>query len=407
MIDTSRRDATGRAAFSPQTSGTVAAAGGFAARLGLFFAALFVLVGIVTPFFPVWLAAKGLDSGQIGLVLAAPLLVRIAAVPLAARLADRRGALREALIAVCFATAVAYVAVALADGFVAILAAVVLMAIVNAPAIALTDAYALRGLKDSGRAYGPVRLWGSLAFIVANIGAGLTLDILPARHLIVLILAAAAMVALAALILSPIRPTAAAPAHGERARDLLRQPVFLAVIVAAGLVQSSHAVYHGFSTIAWSAAGFDGLTIGLLWALGVAAEIVLFALSGWLPPACGPLVLLLIGAAGAVLRWTAMAFDPPGWALPALQILHALSFGATHLGTVGFLAQAASERLGATAQGLFYLALSPLMAVTMGASGFLYAAYGAGAYAAMALAAAVALVLTAFALRANPAQRQA
>lgn len=406
MIDSSRRGATGRPPFSPHSS-AAAAAGGFAARLGLFFAALFVLVGIITPFFPVWLAAKGLDTGQIGLVLAAPLLARIAAVPLAARLADRHGTLRETLVVLCFATAAAYGAVAFSSGFAGLLAAVALMAAVNAPVIALTDAYALRGLKDSGRAYGPVRLWGSLAFIAANIGAGLALDILPAEHLIALVVAAAATVAFASLALRPMRPAAPAPAQRERARDLLRQPVFLAVIVAAGLVQSSHAVYYGFSTIAWSAAGFDGLAIGLLWALGVVAEIVLFALSGRLPPALGPLVLLLLGAVGAALRWAVMAFDPPGWMLPFLQVLHALSFGATHLGTVGFLAQAAPERLGATAQGLFYLALGPLMAAMMGASGFLYAAYGAGSYAAMALAAAGAVALTAFALCASRAQRQA
>src|SRR6185436_19652088 len=76
----------------------------FSVRLGLFFAAYFVLIGIQTPFFPVWLAAKGLDARQIGIVLAAPMVVRFFVVPVATRLADRRNALRSALILCTFAT---------------------------------------------------------------------------------------------------------------------------------------------------------------------------------------------------------------------------------------------------------------------------------------------------------------
>jgi len=72
-------------------------------------------------------------------------------------------------------------------------------------------------------------------------------------------------------------------------------------------------------------------------ALGVIAEIVLFAYSGRLPPFFQPTMLLIVGAIGATLRWGAMALDPPAMALPFVQLLHALSFGATHLGALGFV----------------------------------------------------------------------
>jgi MFS transporter, PPP family, 3-phenylpropionic acid transporter len=70
---------------------------GFATRLAALYAALFILGGIQLPFLPVWLKAKGLDAATIGLVLAAPMLVRVLAIPLAARTADRHDALRLAL----------------------------------------------------------------------------------------------------------------------------------------------------------------------------------------------------------------------------------------------------------------------------------------------------------------------
>jgi PPP family 3-phenylpropionic acid transporter len=168
----------------------------------------------------------------------------------------------------------------------------------------------------------------------------------------------------------------------------LRNPAFLMAIAAASLVQASHALYYGFSTIDWQAAGYDGGVIGALWALGVLAEIALFALSGRLPSRITPLALLLAGATGAVVRWSAMAAAPPGIMLPALQCLHGLSFGATHLGALAFVVRMAPPGLGATAQGYFAVANGATMAVSMALAGILYGQLGNGAYAAMAVLAA-------------------
>src|SRR5262245_21683990 len=118
------------------------------------------------------------------------------------------------------------------------------------------------------------------------------------------------------------------------------------------MIQSSHALYYGFSTMQWRGEGLDGVLIGALWGLGVAAEVALFALSGRLPGWLSPTAMLAIGGAGAVVRWSAMAFDPPTALLPPLQLLHACSFAATHLGMMGFMARAVPRELAATAQGL-------------------------------------------------------
>src|SRR5260370_40431721 len=84
------------------------AADGFSWRLATFYAAMFVFACIVMPFFPVWLQAKGLDSRATGIVLAAPMLMRLVSVPLIARLALRWTAFRAALIAASVRSALAY-----------------------------------------------------------------------------------------------------------------------------------------------------------------------------------------------------------------------------------------------------------------------------------------------------------
>ena len=167
----------------------------------------------------------------------------------------------------------------------------------------LAETYALRGLTARGRAYGPVRLWGSAAFILGTFVAGFATDTIPARYLIWLIAAASLISALAALTLAPLGAPPPAQAPDQPRKPLLRDPAFVAVLAAASLIQASHAVYYGFSALQWRGAGLDGTAIAALWALGVIAEIVLFAVSGRLPPFFQPVVLLMIGAAGAALRW--------------------------------------------------------------------------------------------------------
>jgi PPP family 3-phenylpropionic acid transporter len=366
----------------------------FAWRLAIFYAALCAALGVQLPFLPLWLAAKGLAASEIGIVLAVPTIVRVFAIPLAARQADRHDALRATIVLATLAAVAAYAAVGLAAGFLAIMATFTLASALYAPIMPLADAYAMRGLRERGRAYGPVRLWGSAAFIAGSFAAGFALDLIAAVHLIWLVVAAMGLTAAAAAGLAPLSsraPAGTMPARG--ARQLLRDPPFLAMTVAASLIQASHALYYGFSALDWQAAGLGGGTIAALWALGVAAEIALFAVSGRFlinPPA-----LLLIGAAGATLRWTTMAFDPPQLLLPLLQCLHALSFGATHLGALAFVARAAPAEIGATAQGYLAVAQGIAMAVAMGASGLLYARYGGLAYGAMALTAGVGLLCAA------------
>jgi PPP family 3-phenylpropionic acid transporter len=363
---------------------------GFATRLAVLYAAMFVVLGIQLPFFPVWLKAKGLDADMIGLVLAAPLIVRVFSITIAARVADRHDALRGVIAATSAASVLGYALVGLAAGPVAILLTYSLASLVFTPLMPLAEAYALKGLMARKRAYGPVRLWGSAAFIVGTFVAGIVTDAIPARDLIWLIVAGSFVSAFAAAVLAPLSAGAPASDNVQPMRaSLLRDPAFLAGVAAASLIQASHAVYYGFSVLQWHTAGLGGATIAGLWAVGVIAEIVLFAVQGRLPPSITPTVLLMIGGAGATLRWAIMALTPPVVLLPLLQVLHALSFGATHLGMLGFVAAKAAPGRSASAQGFLAIVLGTTMAASTALSGVLFSAFGGLAYAAMASVAVI------------------
>jgi MFS transporter, PPP family, 3-phenylpropionic acid transporter len=360
----------------------------FAWRLAFFYSALCAALGVQMPFLPVWFAARGLDASSVGVVLAIPLVVRVIAIPIATCIADRNDAVRAVIMTGAAASLVGYIAVGLAQSPGAIMAAIALASAFYTPLMPLADAYALRGLGLHGRSYGSVRLWGSAAFIAGTLGGGLLLDLIAQRELIWVVVSALVLNAAAACALAPLgEKMSGATAQRVSASMLLRDSRFLMVAAAAALIQASHAVYYGFSTLQWQAAGLDGVTIGTLWAVGVVAEIALFAISARL--SFDPIALLFAGAAGAVIRWGAMAFDPPPALLLMLQCLHALSFGATHLGALGFVARVAPAGLGASAQGYLAVALALVMAAALGISGELYARWQSGAYWAMAVLAAL------------------
>ena len=167
----------------------------------------------------------------------------------------------------------------------------------------------------------------------------------------------------------------------------------MTVALGASLIQASHAMLYGFATLAWSAKGLDGTLIGLLWAIGVGAEILLFAVSPRWMARIGAMDAVLVGGLGALLRWSVMAFDPPDSLLVILQGLHALSFGATHLGAMQVLSTLAPDRGPATLQGDFAALQGVTLAAAMALSGALVERMGSHAYLLMALLAAGGFVI--------------
>ena len=148
----------------------------------------------------------------------------------------------------------------------------------------------------------------------------------------------------------------------------------------------------GGGSLAWQAQGYSDMVIGLLWATGVVAEIVLFYISGPLMARIGAVRLVMLAAAAAILRWTVTALDPPVALLFVMQALHAFTFGAAHLGAVQFVAQAAPPRLAATAQSLYAaMASGVIMGLVTIGIGPIYEALGPHAYFVMAGAGAVSL----------------
>jgi PPP family 3-phenylpropionic acid transporter len=375
----------------------------FATRLALFYGTMFGMVGTHLPFFTVWLKAVGIDAFWIGIITAIPPVTRFTVLPFVTALAERRHALRGAIVATAFATALGFSILGTQHQPVLVFLAYAVTCCLWTPMVPLTDAYALRGVARHGLNYGPLRLWGSAAFVAGALGCGLLVDVIAAQNLIWVIVSVAALGAFVGLGLQPLgTPKSAANIH-HGAGALLRDPGFLAIIVTSALIQGSHAAYYIFASIAWQQAGLGGLTIAGLWSLGVIAEIVVFALSPrfTLPP----VMLVVIAALSAVARWVITAQEPPLAILAAVQLAHGLTFGLTQVGTMMLLVGYVPGHVMARGQG-YLAACSGIVSSSVSIiSGAIYAQYGQGVYyvmAAMALSGAVVMWLARHRLAHHP-----
>jgi PPP family 3-phenylpropionic acid transporter len=287
------------------------------------------------------------------------------------------------MIVLALGALVGYGLFALADGFWPLFAISLLGGFLFVPLMPLAENLTL--MESYGRRfdYGRVRLWGSLAFIAAATLGGRLIVGRPEDMILWLVLGGLALTLVAAILLPDRRVPKAAARRGGLGR-LLRRPVFLAFLASASLIQASHAVLYGFGTLHWRAQGLGGDAIGWLWAIGVIAEILLFANGGAAVRWLGPAGLLGLAAAAGVVRWTLTALTVALPVLVVAQTLHALTFGAAHLAAMHFIARAVPVEISASAQSLYSaIAMGVVAGGSLMAAGVLYAAAGGAAFHAM------------------------
>jgi PPP family 3-phenylpropionic acid transporter len=365
-----------------------------AARVALAMSCLFAANGVTMVFLPRWLdSARGLSGAEIGVVIALAQLARIGTGPIVAFWADGAADRRTPLRVLATGGLLAYVAFfSIAHGFPALLALGFVALSLTSLATPFIEGATLRATADGRAPYGFVRGIGSVAFIVANIGGGALVGQFGVWAVPAWTLAALCLFSLTTWFALPPDPAphAAQPKHGgaqgAAVNALLANRRFLIIIAACGLIQSAHAFYYSFSTLAWRDQGLSANAIGLLWSVGVVFEVAFLWMLPFFERRTTPEMLILIGGLGAVVRWVGLGLAPlDAWLWP-LQVLHALSFAAVHVGGMRLIYREAPERVAGMAQTLYSILTGGVLmgAATLG-SGLLYDSVGARGYWAMAV----------------------
>lgn len=380
----------------------------FELRISLLFAAIYLSLGIHLPYFPLWLDHIGFGPAEIAVILAAPMFLRMATTPLIAAYADRAGDRANVLIAVVGASLFLSLGYFLPASYAVVLGVSVLLAVVWAPQGPLADSLALSGVRRYGSDYSRMRIWGSASFLFANVVGGMLLSVTGVQMVPALMTAGLAGCLVATLFIPRLgRPRVASPLSATtlQPKGLFTRRL-LWVVAGSGLISSSHGFSYGFGSIYWSALGIGEKTVGMLWALGVFAEVLLFLVFTRVFGRMSAIHILMLAGAGALIRWgTFPLIWPSGLGVAGFavsQTLHAATTGFGLLGIQKMIAETvADNRLGA-AQGLVFFANGIAMASVTLASGPLYAMAGVNGFYVMAAIALVGIAALAIGRRSAP-----
>jgi len=358
----------------------------------------FALLGLIVPYWASYLTALSFSSAQVGELMAVLMATRIVMPLVWATHVDkterrlsaiRWGALFSLVFFCGFFVATSYWMIALV---------LMLFASCWSAILPQMEVVTLSTLEHRSHDYSKIRAWGSIGFIVLVTCGGFVFE-----HFGVQWLVSIGVMVLIGLVLvtkfidyqprQHITPECGSTASFSAT---LKNSNVLLFLLAILLLQVSHGPYYSFFVLYLVDGGYSESFAGLQIALGVVAEVVIFAVTATLLRRFGAKQLLLVSLLLSALRWLVMPLVVDNIVLLSLnQLLHAASFGSAHAAAMAML----NHWFVGQARGRGQAVYASVSFGIGGVGGALFSGYtwhqGAGATDTWLMAAAIALLATA------------
>jgi MFS transporter, PPP family, 3-phenylpropionic acid transporter len=295
----------------------------------------FGILGLYLPYFNLYCYHLGFTGSQIGLLSGLRSATLVLFPFVWGALADRFRR-RKSIYLLCNTLAcLAWAGYLYTTDFGPMLVLAVVYGMFYAPLISFLEAYAMDLLEKDKNAYGRVRVWGSVSFIlivtvlghlIGRYGIGLIVPLILVGSLLQTLFATALPTA------SPLRPPTAN-------KDVVRVnwPRAIVFLCCGFLMLVSHGTYYGFFSIHLENLGLPSTYIGIAWAVAVLAEIIVMINSQRLFTRISLESVLLASFFIAALRWLLLAAFTSPVVILGSQILHAFSYGTFHMASIIYM----------------------------------------------------------------------
>jgi len=374
-------------------------------QYGAAFAFMYIFPALFMPFFPLWLAENNITAAEIGIIFAVGPIVRSIVPPFVTQWADTHNSIKGPMV-LCQALATAsFVFFFWGSGFWQFLLISTIVSIFLTPQIPLMDTACLMKTKNHRMSYPIMRAIGSMGFVFFSIVMGFYfkkngVDDILLWMTLGLVLSLVSMMSLQ-VDRSPTKTDNLQSLTDDQRNPLkylLKDKQFVLFLWIVSLIQFSHGIVYSIGSVHWRNNGITEDQIGILWAVGVTAEILLFLFCGKLVAHLRPRTIFSIVAIFGALRWVITGISVDFEVLFFAQMIHSLTFGATHLAAVYYISSRLPVFCAATAQGLYSgICMGFAVGIGMLGGGYLYDLLTGqgifGGYAYFAMAASCALVL--------------
>ena len=340
-------------------------------RLSGFYLFYFASLGALIPYWSLYLKSLSFSASEIGSLLAIIMATKVISPNIWGWIADHTGK-RMAIVRLgCLFAAIAFAGVFLSSNFWWMAFIMMLFSFFWNATLPQLEASTFTHLGKETHKYSSVRLWGSIGFVIAVWLIGQQLEGHQISYLPLILIGLFISIWLSSLFV-PEEAAAHLKINHESLSEVLKKPAVIALLVVCFLNQFSHGPYYAFYSIYMQSYGYSLTQIGLLWALGVIAEIIVFMGMHKLEPRFGLKQLLVVSMILTSVRWLIIAFFPAFNSIMIFaQILHAASFGLYHAVAIQYVHRFFSGKNQGKGQAIY----SSISFGVGGALGSLYAGY--------------------------------
>jgi PPP family 3-phenylpropionic acid transporter len=304
-------------------------------RLSSFYFFYFAVVGSLTPYWGVYLKSLGYTSQDVGVIGAIILGTRIIAPNFWGWLADKTQRRLRIIHLGSAAAFICFSGVLISQRYAWLIIVISCYTFFWHAVLPQFEVITLAYLKGQYERYGQIRLWGSIGFMAAVVGLGWLFNFFSVQFLPIIILSFLILIWLSSF---SLKENAVDKHSGDSKgfSHLVLHPAIISFLVASFLLQVSHGPYYTFYSLYLTENhNYTSMATGLLWALGVLAEVCIFIFMPKILQRYDVRYLLLVTFALTAARWVLIGYGAQ-WlgVLLFAQLLHAFSFGVAHAASI-------------------------------------------------------------------------
>ena len=303
-------------------------------RLSGFYFFYYAIVGTFMPFWSLYLEDQGFAFDEIGLLSSIAIITRFFAPFIWGWIADKSGKrMLLVRIATWMEACIWFLIFIIPNSFQSVALLMLIFSFFQNAILAQFEGVTLFWLADQReKLYGKVRKWGSIGFIVGVFGIGALLEIIDISTLPILLLCISFLAFIWSYTIQEPKEALKSQENLEPLLPILKKPVVYSFFIIEFLMLFSQAPFYSFYSNYLAHSGFQTSVIGLLWSVGVIAEIIMFAFSNIFLTRFSWRVLVSVCVVLTAFRWYLVGSFPTSFLVQFFaQSLHAFSFGLFHL----------------------------------------------------------------------------
>lgn len=340
----------------------------------------FGMLAMFIPFLPVFLQSKGLNTSEVGLVIALGGVITVISQPLWGMISDRFKTIRKVVLLLVALTAIFGYVLYQADSFILLVILAMFVYFFLMPLDPLTESLNFTTSETFGISYGSVRTYGSLGYAVLSLIIGYLTDWF-GMGIIGVSFAVIGVICFIIVWNIPDVPASSTPVTIDSLKHVLKNKemiVFLVLIFISSIPARMNDTFLGIHI---SALGGANNLVGLAFFIAGGSEIVVFALSYlWLKKG-KELHLITLAIFIYALRFYLTGFVDNPVIVVGLQVLQMLTFPVYYTAAIQYLYRIMPREWRATGQtvlALLFFGISGIISSYIG--GMMYDKLGGSTF---------------------------